>query len=74
MHVDQKNILLKLFQNAVEAVKGDKSVSTWLSHNELRRPTHMLAAGKAATAMVWSWFSLCSTIIGLWGFAFINLR
>lgn len=51
MHVDQKNILLKLFQNAVEAVKGDKSVSTWLSHNELRRPTHILAVGKAATAM-----------------------
>jgi len=51
MHVEQKNILLKLFQNAVAAVKGDTSVTAWLSHNGLRRPTHILAVGKAATAM-----------------------
>ena len=51
MRSAQRNTLLQLFQDAVAAVKGDASVKAWLSAGKLRRPTHILAVGKAATAM-----------------------
>ncbi|MEW7008444.1 DUF4147 domain-containing protein [Lentilitoribacter sp. EG35] len=51
MHEAQRNTLLQLFKEAVAAVKGDASVNAWLTANKLHQPTHILAVGKAASAM-----------------------
>ena len=47
----QRNTLLHLFKCAVSSVKGDASVRAWLSSHKIDRPTHIVAVGKAATAM-----------------------
>lgn len=47
----QRNTLLHLFKCAVSSVKGDASVRAWLSRHKIDRPTHIVAVGKAATAM-----------------------
>ena len=47
----QRNTLLHLFECAVSSVKGDASVRAWLSSHKIDRPTHIVAVGKAATAM-----------------------
>ena len=46
-----RNILLDLFHSAVSSVKGDISVSTWLARQAVKRPTHIVAVGKAAASM-----------------------
>jgi len=51
MTASQRNALLKLFNAAVSSVKGDVSVRSWLSRHGLKRPTQIVAVGKAASAM-----------------------
>jgi glycerate 2-kinase len=47
----RRNTLLSLFKEGVSAVRGDASVNAWLAACKLHHPTHILAVGKAATAM-----------------------
>ncbi|WP_158980732.1 MULTISPECIES: DUF4147 domain-containing protein [Parasedimentitalea] len=52
MTTAQRETLLHLFRKAVSSVKGDISVRNWVSDHEVRRPTHIIAVGKAAAAML----------------------
>jgi|TARA_B110000208_G_scaffold179096_1_gene227571 hydroxypyruvate reductase len=51
MTTAQRNTLLHLFRAAVSSVKGDISVRNWVSGHDVKRPTHIVAVGKAAAAM-----------------------
>ena len=51
MTTAQRNTLLHLFRAAVSSVKGDISVRNWVSGHNVKRPTHIVAVGKAAAAM-----------------------
>lgn len=51
MTIDHRNTLLNLFRTAVSSVKGDISVRNWVSRHDVKPPTHIVAVGKAATAM-----------------------
>ena len=51
MATAQRDTLLHLFREAVSSVKGDSSVRNWLSNHDVKRPTHIIAVGKAAAAM-----------------------
>lgn len=46
-----RNTLLGLFNAAVSAVKGDISVRNWMSRQDVKQPTHIVAVGKAASSM-----------------------
>ncbi len=46
-----RNTLLTLFKAAVSSVKGDICVRRWASNPDAKRPTHIVAVGKAAAAM-----------------------
>lgn len=51
MVCSNRTTLTHLFRSGVIAVKGDNAVRSWLANEEITRPTHVLAAGKAAVAM-----------------------
>ncbi len=51
MTIAQRKTLLNLFLAAVSSVKGDISVRKWVSRHDAQCPTHIVAVGKAATAM-----------------------
>lgn len=46
-----RTTLTQLFRSGVCAVKGDHAVKSWLKTSAMTAPTHVFAAGKAATAM-----------------------
>lgn len=51
MTIAHRNTLLNLFRAAISSVKGDISVRNWVSRHDVKPPTHIVAVGKAATAM-----------------------
>lgn len=46
-----RDMLTKLFDAGVKAVKGEAAVRAWIETSDRARPTHIFAAGKAAVSM-----------------------
>jgi hydroxypyruvate reductase len=56
-------MLLQLFHQAIDSVKGETCVARWLNHHRILGPVHLIAVGKAAASMAQGAITALSTQI-----------